>query len=112
MTSNLDNRLVLSINYTCRDQIICDLMNIIECPIILDISKGPILFHYQFYDRVFFDALRRGEDAKNTRATGSGYNNHRVFPKAQGQVLILSQPRCYMFTFVDVPPVLTLSRSF
>ena len=40
MTSNFDNCITASIDYTRRDQIICDHMEIIKCSILLDTSDG------------------------------------------------------------------------
>ena len=83
MTSNLDDRVVPSIDYIRHDQIICDLMDIIKCPITIDISEDPVLFNNQFYDRIVFDTFRAGEYERNTQAIVNGYNDHSVFLHAQ-----------------------------
>ena len=45
MTSHLDDRLFPTIDYTRRDQIITDLMDIIKCPIIQEVADDPIVFN-------------------------------------------------------------------
>ena len=82
MISHLDDRLFPSIDYSCRDQIIWDLMDIIKCPIIQYIAQDPIVFNDQFYNRISFDTFHRGENERSARAIASGYNDFaRVFFK-------------------------------
>ena len=82
MTSHLDDCIFTSIDYTRRDQIICDLVDIITCPILKDIAEDPVVFNNQFYGRESFDTFWSHEDARSQRAINSGMNDFaRVFFK-------------------------------
>ena len=82
MTTHLNDCLFPTINYTCRDQIITDLIDIITCHILQEVAKDPIVFNNQFNDRELFDTHRYFENERSTRAIASGYNDFaRVFFK-------------------------------
>ena len=56
MTSRLDTRLVLEINFTVKDDAILALVDMAKCPIALDISNEMIIFNNQCYDREIFES--------------------------------------------------------
>jgi len=71
--SNLDQRIIPSLEYTRRDEITFSLLGIIECPIIIGTSDNMIIFNHQFYDREAFDKHRRFEQIAQERLIASDY---------------------------------------
>ena len=74
--SNLDNRLFPGVDFTRWDEITFDLVEIIERPILLELSGDIDIFNLQFYDRDSFDSHRRMEHTNGKRVIRKGDVNH------------------------------------
>ena len=113
MTSHLDDRLFPTIDYTRRYQIITDLVDIISCPILQDITEDPIVFNNQFYDKVAFKTFLKGKMKELLGHWASattillGYSS-----KIQELVATSSQHMQKEFFFADNRPVPTTSPCF
>ena len=75
MTTHLDDRIFPSIDYTRRDHIITDLIDIITCTITQEVAEYPIVFNNQFNDRESFDTHRQFGDERSTQAIASIMND-------------------------------------
>ena len=73
--SNLDQRIIPSLEYTRRDEITFSLLGIIECPIIIGTSDNMVIFNHQFYDREAFDKHRRFEQIGQDNLIARGRMN-------------------------------------
>ena len=69
----LNTRLTPTIDYTRRDEIIFDIMDMIKCPIYLDTTDDMIIFNHQFYDNDSFGQHRHNESQRNNSRRRSGY---------------------------------------
>ena len=71
--NNLNSRLIENIDYTLRDEIIFDIMDVMKCPITLETHDDMVIFNHQFYDRLSFNNYRQTEVSRNQRSLSSGY---------------------------------------
>ena len=74
--SNLNNCLFPGVDFTCRDEITFDLVDIMKCPILLESSGDMVIFNQQFYDRESFDSHRRMEQTDDERRIRRGDVDH------------------------------------
>ena len=72
-TSRLYERLDPAFDYTNHDVIVETLLDVITCPISIDISDMMIVFNDQCYDVILFDGYKKDEYEKSQRLTSSGY---------------------------------------
>ena len=63
----LDSRLTQDVDFTPRDEITFSLLDIVTCPIRMEITDTMIIFNYQYYDQVCFDKHERSEAVHNQK---------------------------------------------
>ena len=71
-TTRLYERLDPAFDYTNHDVIVETLLDVIKCPIALEISDMMIVFNDQCYDVILFDGYKADEYVKSKRRTDSG----------------------------------------
>ena len=73
MSIRLKKRIVNPINFTSGDEALLALVDMIECPLDLDIADDMITFNKNCYDNKYFEVLRKQAVDRNVSFTDSGY---------------------------------------
>ena len=73
-TSGLHSRIFATLDYTRWDDSVYQLLNLLECPILMSESDAMVMFNHQLYDQRAFELHRRSEETRNNSFLLSGYN--------------------------------------
>ena len=80
-TSWLNERIHPAYDYTNHDVIVESLLDIVKCPIAIEVSDLMILFNDQCYDVLQFDQYKADEYTRNQIRTSSGYPSRFKDPR-------------------------------
>ena len=73
-TSGLHSRIFATLDYTRWDDSVYQLLNVLECPILMLESDAMVMFNHQLYDLRAFELHRGSEERRNNSFLLSGYD--------------------------------------